>query len=39
MQCPVLVGNHEQFVLEDEYDNWYLNEENAITDGRIDYKG
>jgi len=36
----VLVGNHEQFVLEDEYDNWYLNERrNAITDGRIDYKG
>ena len=36
----VLVGNHEQFVLEDEYDNWYLNERrNAITDGRMDYKG
>ena len=36
----VLVGNPEQFVLEDEYDNWYLNERrNAITDGRIDYGG
>ena len=32
----VLVGNHEQFALEDEYDNWYLNEKrNAVTDGRM----
>ena len=32
----VLVGNHEQFVLEDEYDNWYLNEKrNAILDARM----
>jgi hypothetical protein len=32
----VLVGNHEQFALEDEYDNWYLNEKrNAVIDGRM----
>ena len=32
----VLVGNHEQFVLEDEYDNWYLNEKrNAVIDARM----
>ena len=31
----VLLGNHEQFVIEDEYDNWYLNENrNAVVDGR-----
>ena len=32
----VLIGNHEQFVLEDEYDNWYLNENrNAVVDARM----
>ena len=32
----VLIGNHEQFVLEDEYDNWYLNEKrNAVLDARM----
>ena len=32
----VLIGNHEQFVLEDEYDNWYLNEKrNAVVDARM----
>ena len=29
----VLVGNHEQFMLEDDYENWYFNESrNAFTD-------
>jgi len=29
----VLVGNHEQFMLEEDYDNWYFNESrNAFTD-------
>jgi hypothetical protein len=31
----VLLGNHEQFLLENEYDNWHLNEvRNAVLDGR-----
>jgi hypothetical protein len=31
----VLLGNHEQFLLENEYDNWHLNEvRNAVIDGR-----
>ena len=31
----ILMGNHEQFLLENEYDNWYLNEKrNAVTDAR-----
>ncbi|MDA8638772.1 metallophosphoesterase [Candidatus Poseidonia alphae] len=35
----VLIGNHEQFVLEDEYDNWYLNEKrNAVIDARMGLK-
>ena len=30
-----LLGNHEQFLLENEYDNWHLNEvRNAVIDGR-----
>ena len=29
----VLVGNHEQFMLEEDYDNWYFNEaRNAFVD-------
>ena len=31
----VLLGNHEQFLLENEYENWHLNEvRNAVIDGR-----
>ena len=31
----ILMGNHEQFLLENEYDNWYLNEKrNAVIDAR-----
>ena len=30
-----LVGNHEQFMLEGDYDSWYMNEiRNAVTDSR-----
>tara|TARA_B100002052_G_scaffold298808_1_gene333605 strand:+ start:1050 stop:4433 length:3384 start_codon:yes stop_codon:yes gene_type:complete len=36
LRVMVLVGNHEQFMLEDDYDNWYHNESRwSYTDKHI----